>query len=60
MGRIMSCRTFPGLKLAAEIGAARTVKVTRQRLPRRMKKEPGLSSAHEYRMLSFKAEYSLT
>jgi hypothetical protein len=40
-------RTFPGLKLAAAIGAARTVKVIRQRPPSRRKKEPGLSSAHE-------------
>ena len=53
-------RTFPGLKLAAEIGAARTVNVTRHRLPRRMKKEPGLSSAQEYKVLSLRAEYSLT
>jgi len=40
-------RTFPGLKLAAAIGAASAVKVTRHRPPRRRKKEPGLSSAHE-------------
>jgi hypothetical protein len=57
----MNCRsTFPGLKLDAEIGAARTVNVTKHRPPRRMKKEPGLSSAHEYRLLSLRAEYSLT
>jgi hypothetical protein len=57
----MNCRsTFPGLKLEAEIGAARTVNVTKHRPPRRMKKEPGLSSAHEYRLLSLRAEYSLT
>ncbi|KAL3833275.1 hypothetical protein ACJIZ3_008011 [Penstemon smallii] len=48
--------TFEGLKLAAAIGAPRTVKVTNQSPPRRRKKDPGPSSAHEYRVSSFKDE----
>lgn len=53
-------QTLEGLKLAADIGAPRTVKVISHKLPRRKKKEPGLRPAHEYRMLSFKEEYSFT
>lgn len=52
--------TLEGLKLAAAIGAPRTVKVTSQRPPRRRKNEPGLSSPHEYKPPSFRDEYSLT
>ena len=59
-GRTWAQPTLPGLKLAAAIGAASTVKVTIQRPPRRRKKDPGLSSAHEYRTLSLRAEYSFT
>lgn len=56
----LSVRTLLGLKLAAAIGAASTVKVISHRPPRRRKKDPGLSSAHEYRTLSLRAEYSFT
>lgn len=45
--KMMSWHTFPGLKLAAAMGAASTVKVISHRLPRRRKNDPGLSSAHE-------------
>jgi hypothetical protein len=58
--RQRSLRTFPGLKLAAAIGAASSVNVTSHSLPSRRKKDPGLSSAQEYRMLSLRAEYSFT
>lgn len=52
--------TLEGLKLAAAIGTPRTVKATNQRPPRRMKKDPGLSSPHEYKGPSFRDEYSFT
>jgi len=49
-----------GLKLAAAIGTPRTVNVANQRPPSRRKNEPGLNSAHEYKIESFKDEYSFT
>lgn len=52
--------TLEGLKLAAAIGTPRTVKVINQSPPRRMKNDPGLRSAHEYKVSSFKDEYSFT
>lgn len=52
--------TLEGLKLAAAIGTPRTVKVANQRPPSRRKNEPGLNSAHEYKIESFKDEYSFT
>lgn len=52
--------TFEGLKLAAAIGIPKTVNVVNQRPPSRVKKEGGLNSAHEYKVSSFKDEYSLT
>lgn len=52
--------TFDGLKLAAAIGTPRIVKVTNQSPPRRSKNDPGPRSAHEYKLSSFKDEYSFT
>lgn len=56
----LSNPTFEGLKLAAAIGIPKTVNVVNQRPPSRVKKEGGLNSAHEYKVSSFKDEYSLT
>lgn len=52
--------TREGLKLAAAIGTPRTVKVISQSPPKRRKKGPGPSSPHEYKVPSFKDEYSFT
>lgn len=52
--------TLPGLKLAAAIGAPRTVNVASHKPPRRMKKDPGVSSPQEYKGPSLRDEYSLT
>lgn len=49
-----------GSKLEADIGTPRTVKVTNQRPPSRRKNCPGPSSPHEYKVSSFKDEYSFT
>ncbi|POO00757.1 hypothetical protein TorRG33x02_033880 [Trema orientale] len=51
---------FSGLKLAAAIGTPRAVKVTSHRPPRRRKNCPGPSSPHEYKVPSFRDEYSFT
>lgn len=52
--------TLEGLKLAAAIGAPRTVNTANQRPPRRRKNDPGPSSPHEYSIPSFRDEYSFT
>ncbi|PON66717.1 hypothetical protein PanWU01x14_107540 [Parasponia andersonii] len=51
---------FSGLKLAAAIGTPRAVKVTSHRPPRRRKNCTGPSSPHEYKVPSFRDEYSFT
>ncbi|KAH9608733.1 hypothetical protein KSS87_019397, partial [Heliosperma pusillum] len=56
----MHGHTFEGLKLAAAIGSPRTMKVVSHRPPSFMRKEPGLNSAHEYNVSSFRDEYSFT